>query len=142
MEIQWIVRRNLDLGGVCDDCQQAVHSQLRRRKPGMLFISPSLGKITLEKVFEDINTFINHNPQDLFKIVVGTDSMTKNETIFVSAIVIHRIGKGARYYYRKEPRKHINSLRQRVFYEAALSMEVAIHLKEFLATSGLWKKSI
>lgn len=106
----------------------------------MLFISPSLGKISLEKVFEDINTFINHNPQDLFKIVVGTDSMTKNETIFVSAIVIHRIGKGARYYYRKEPRKHINSLRQRVFYEAALSMEVAIHLKEFLATSGLLEK--
>ncbi|NLT95148.1 MAG: hypothetical protein GXW85_06370 [Clostridia bacterium] len=106
----------------------------------MLFTSPSLGTVTLEKVFEDINNFVNQNPQDLFKIVVGTDSMTKTETIFVSAIVVHRIGKGARYYYRKEPRHHITSLRQRIFYETALSMEITTHLKDFLATGGLLEK--
>jgi predicted RNase H-related nuclease YkuK (DUF458 family) len=106
----------------------------------MLFTSPSLGSITLEKVFEDINSFVNQNPHDLFKIVVGTDSMTKTETIFVSAIVIHRLGKGARYYYRKETRHHINSLRHRIFYETALSMEIVTHLKEFLATGGLLEK--
>jgi len=103
----------------------------------MQFSSPSLGKISIERVFEDINGFINQSPHDKYKIIVGTDSMTKNETVFVSAVVIHRLGKGARYYYRKEPRRHINSLRQRIFYETALSLEVSTHLKEFLATSGL-----
>src|SRR5690554_4324911 len=98
----------------------------------MRFSSPSLGNVTIEQVFKDINTFINQNPHDQFKIVVGTDSMTKQETLFVSAIVVHRLGKGARYYYRKEQRRHINSLRQKIFYETALSLEISTHLKDFL----------
>lgn len=106
----------------------------------MQFSSPSLGKISIERVFEDINSFIHQSPQDRYKIIVGTDSMTRNETTFVSAIVIHRLGKGARYYYRKESRRHINSLRQRIFYETALSLEVSTHLKEFLATSSLLER--
>src|SRR5690554_4136273 len=105
----------------------------------MYFSSPSLGKISIERVFEDINSFIKENPQARYKIIVGTDSMTRNETVFVSAIVIHRLGRGARYYYRKEARRHINSLRQRIFYETALSMEISTHLKDFLATSSLWE---
>jgi len=106
----------------------------------MQFFSPSLGRISVEQVFADINSFINQSPQDIYKIIVGTDSMTRNETVFVSAIVIHRLGRGARYYYRKEPRRHINSLRQRIFYETALSLEISTHLKDFLATSSLLEK--
>ncbi|KJS18811.1 MAG: hypothetical protein VR72_21640 [Clostridiaceae bacterium BRH_c20a] len=106
----------------------------------MQFSSPSLGNISAERVFKDINNFISQAPWDKYKIIVGTDSMTKHETVFVSAIVIHRQGRGARYYYRKESRRHINSLRQRIFYETALSLEISIHLKEFLATSSLLER--
>lgn len=106
----------------------------------MQFSSPSLGKISMEQVFADINNFIIECPQNRYKIIVGTDSMTKNETVFVSAIIIHRQGRGARYYYRKEPRRYIKSLRQKIFYETALSLEISTHLKEFLATSGLLEK--
>ncbi|MGI6226574.1 MAG: ribonuclease H-like YkuK family protein [Peptococcales bacterium] len=106
----------------------------------MQFFSPSLGKVSIEQVFEDINRFVHQNPTEKYKIIVGTDSMTKTDTIFVSAIVIHRLGRGARYYYRKEPRRHIESLRQRIFYETALSLEITTYLKEFLATSGLLEK--
>lgn len=94
----------------------------------------------MEQVFADINNFIIECPQNQYKIIVGTDSMTKNETVFVSAIIIHRQGRGARYYYRKEPRRYIKSLRQKIFYETALSLEISTHLKEFLATSGLLEK--
>jgi len=94
----------------------------------------------MERVFADIHDFIIKHPQEKYKIIVGTDSMSKHDTTFVSAIVIHRKGKGARYYYRKETRMYINSLRQKIFYETALSLEVSTHLKEFLATSGLLEK--
>ncbi|MFZ7102187.1 MAG: ribonuclease H-like YkuK family protein [Peptococcaceae bacterium] len=106
----------------------------------MHFSSPTLGKISIERVFEDINKFVNAEPRSKYKIIVGTDSMTKTETVFVSAIVIHRLGRGARYYYRKESRRHIKSLRQRIFYETALSLAITTHLKEFLATSSLLEK--
>lgn len=106
----------------------------------MQFTSPSLGKVSLEQVFADINNYIISAPQEKYKIIVGTDSMSKNDTVFVSAIVIHRQGKGAKYYFHKEPRRYINSLRQRIFYETALSLELTTHLKDFLATSSLLEK--
>lgn len=106
----------------------------------MNFTSPTRGKLSIEMVFADLNKFINADPRSKYKIIVGTDSMTKGETIFVSAIVIHRLGRGAKYYYRRETRQHINSLRQKIFYETALSLEISTHLKEFLATSGLLEK--
>lgn len=106
----------------------------------MLFTSPSLGPLSLDQVFADINKYITEKPSENYKIIVGTDSMCKNHTTFVTAIIIHRQGKGARYYFHKEKEKHINSLRQRIFYETSLSLQLTSHLKDFLATSGLLEK--
>jgi predicted RNase H-related nuclease YkuK (DUF458 family) len=68
---------------------------------------------------------------------VGSDSHPREEgTCFVSAIIIHRQGKGARYYYNKTMEQRIRSLRQRIFYEASLSLTLADQISHLLKQHG------
>ncbi|WP_366923397.1 ribonuclease H-like YkuK family protein [Metallumcola ferriviriculae] len=102
----------------------------------MNFVSPSKGRLSLEEVFNDIMAFMEEIPGDCYKIIIGTDSHVKNDTCFVTAIIVHRVGRGARYYYRKKRQRKIESLRQKIFYETALSLDTAGKVAEHLAKSG------
>lgn len=92
----------------------------------MKFISPSKGEMELEEVVKDIMNYISQDKKQSYKLIVGTDSQSGgNGSCYVSAIVIHRIGKGARYFYNKRKYQKVTSIRQRIFYEASLSIELA-----------------
>jgi len=103
------------------------------------FISPTFGQISFEDVFQNIVGYIEEEPQNHYNLIIGTDSFLSAETVFISAIVIHRVGYGGRYFYRKLRRKKIENLRQRIFYEASLSIEIAGMLKEALSQNGFAK---
>lgn len=99
----------------------------------MQFHSPTKGSLTLPQVVDDLFLFVSEQPQSTYKLIIGTDSQTKEaHTHFVTAIVVHRIGKGGRFFvcHRFEP--PITSLRQKLSYETSLSLEVMIKLKELL----------
>jgi predicted RNase H-related nuclease YkuK (DUF458 family) len=104
----------------------------------MEFYSPTRGKLSFAAVFEDITRYSNEYPEDKYKLIIGTDShsYTHRSVVFVTAIIIHRIGKGGRFYYRKKRTRHMESLRQRIYYETFLSLEVAAKLTEKLAENG------
>ncbi|HPU00759.1 MAG: hypothetical protein GX890_06215 [Firmicutes bacterium] len=104
----------------------------------MEFYSPTRGKLSFEAVFEDISTFSSENPDDQYKLIIGTDShaYTRRSVVFVTAIIIHRLGKGGRFYYRKQKTRYMESLRQRIYYETFLSLEVAAKITEKLAENG------
>ncbi|MBO8169910.1 MAG: ribonuclease H-like YkuK family protein [Thermoanaerobacteraceae bacterium] len=102
----------------------------------MCFISPSKGKLSLDEVYADIMDFIGSVPNAQYKIIIGSDSQAKNETCFVTAIIVHQVGKGARYYYKKKKHRKINSLRQKIFFETALSLDTASKITEKLAEDG------
>lgn len=89
-----------------------------------MFISPTRGKITLDEVFNDIKAYMLEKPQFKYKLIIGTDSHLRQDVCFVTAVIVHRIGKGARYYYRRIYKKGIASLRQRIFTETSLSLEI------------------
>ncbi len=92
----------------------------------LMFQSPSRGKLTFEQVFEELISYISDCPRDQYKLIIGTDSHNlKKRSCFVTAIIVHRVGKGARYFFRKTNKEHINSLRQKIFYETSLSLEIA-----------------
>ena len=61
------------------------------------FISPSKGRMTIDEMFDDILAYIQSNPEDKYKLIIGTDSQSRDDVCFVTAIIIHRLGKGARY---------------------------------------------
>jgi len=103
----------------------------------MEFISPTKGRLTFDEMFKEIISFIREEPKDSYHLIVGTDSLPGEEVYFVTAVIIHRIGSGGRYFYRKITNKHIKSLRQRIFYEATLSLETASLITSQLAKNGV-----
>jgi len=102
----------------------------------MHFVSPTRGVLTLDQVFEDIKRYVHEDPESSYRLSVGTDSRAREEITFVSAIVVHRVGKGARYYYEKRRHKPLASLRQRIYYETALSLDLGSKIAARLARDG------
>lgn len=102
----------------------------------MVFYSPTLGRLSLKGVVDDILKYVSEGLEYNYKLIVGSDSQLGDSTCFVTAVIIHRVGKGARYYYTKRYDRRLASLRQRIFYEASLSLEVADKLVEGLHQRG------
>ncbi len=100
------------------------------------FINPSKGAMSFEEMYDDIFLFIDNQPLGIYKLIIGTDSQVKDETCFVTAVVIHHVGKGARYYYSKQFQRRIDSLRQRIFYETSFSLEIAGRFAKMLSQNG------
>lgn len=103
----------------------------------MVFHSPSKGQMELSEVIIDILDYISEDITRSYKLLVGSDSHPHQQgTCFVSAVIIHRQGKGARYYYNKSMEQKIKSLRQRIFYEASLSLTLADQISHLLKEHG------
>ena len=100
----------------------------------MYFTSPTKGNLKLTEMLDDIHSFIKLHPKDRFRLIVGTDSQPGQETCFVTAVIIHREGKGARFYYRRTFDKTPFSLRHRIFEEATRSLDIAGKIIEYLAS--------
>lgn len=102
----------------------------------MHFISPSRGRLSFDDVFSDMVAYIAEAPEARYRVIIGTDSQFGEETCFVTAVIVHREGKGARYYYTRERERVERSLRQRIFYETARSLGLAGRMAEKLAENG------
>ncbi|MGI6620995.1 MAG: ribonuclease H-like YkuK family protein [Bacillota bacterium] len=102
----------------------------------MQFISPTKGSMSFEAMFQDILDFIAENPDSQYKLIVGSDSQSREQICFVTAVVIHHIGKGGRYYYTRSFVKKMPSIKQRIFYEAHLSLDIASKLAAQLSYNG------
>ncbi|MDD4766863.1 MAG: ribonuclease H-like YkuK family protein [Desulfotomaculaceae bacterium] len=102
----------------------------------MYFTSPSKGKMRFSAMMDDIIQYIQDLPASAYKIIIGSDSMVRNDTCLVTAVVVDRLGKGARYYYHKKIKRKIKSLRQKIFYETALSLEVGGMVHKYFADFG------
>lgn len=103
------------------------------------FISPTCGRLSLDEVFFNLVGFINEDEDQSYNLIIGTDSFLSADTLFVSAIIIHRVGHGGRYYYKKKRQRKIKSMRQRIFYEATMSIELASELRIRLNDNGFKK---
>jgi predicted RNase H-related nuclease YkuK (DUF458 family) len=88
-------------------------------------------------MFQDIVGFISQHPEDHYRLIVGTDSQLRENACFVTAVVVHRVGKGGRYYYTKDTENVGESLKKRIFIEASRSLALASQLSDRLAEEGL-----
>ena len=97
------------------------------------FHSPTLGEMALSSVIERIESYMKKAPAYKYRLIIGTDSAGKNhaEVDFVTALVVHRIGGGGIYFWKKEFAT-VHSLRERIYKEAILSLEFAQELLEIL----------
>lgn len=89
----------------------------------MQFQSPTTGPLSIDQMIRQIASFLEEDPGAPHKIVIGTDSHTTHQsTTFVTAVVIHRVGKGARFFFRKQRQKPMFDLRHRIYKETELSL--------------------
>lgn len=100
------------------------------------FISPTRGPLSFDGMVADIQAFMAQDPTARYKVIVGTDSQVRHDLTFVTAVIVHRQGKGARYYYRRRYHRKLSNLRQRIFYEAAISLALAEKLAASLQAGG------
>ncbi len=97
------------------------------------FFSPSKGELTLSELVLEIGKFIMEKGDNLYRLIIGTDSQIRgnngsSEIFFVTAVVIHRIGLGGRYFWSKEKRVQKMFLRDRIYTETLLSLSLAENL--------------
>ncbi len=96
-------------------------------------------KLAIPQIVELMRAFIQADPQRQYKITIGTDSEKRlgNEADFVTAIVIHRVGNGGRYFWRHLHLDKIHTLRNRMYQEVLLSLELAKELVVVLRDSHI-----
>ncbi|RXT08995.1 ribonuclease H-like YkuK family protein [Ammoniphilus sp. CFH 90114] len=97
----------------------------------MDFISPTVGMLGEQELMDYIKSYVREDQSAKYKIVIGTDSQTSSEkTTFVTAVIIHRVGKGARFFFCKWRVKPMFDLRSRIYRETELSLKVMDKLKQ------------
>ncbi len=96
------------------------------------FYSPTLGALALEYVLLNISEYIKSQPNFKYRIIIGTDSEGKNGRAvdFVTAIIVHRIGAGGRYFWKRSLSSIFYTLRDRIYQEALVSIDFAQSLLE------------
>lgn len=98
----------------------------------MTFVSPTLGQISLPEVVARIHEYMAGSDRHNHKLIVGTDSApaVAGQAEFISAIVVHRVGNGGIYFWRRTVKSNIHTLRDRMYHEALCSLELARTLVE------------
>ncbi|WP_243293052.1 ribonuclease H-like YkuK family protein [Bacillus sp. FJAT-47783] len=93
------------------------------------FYNMSERNMSFETVIERLKRFMLQDPRSVYVLSVGTDShVHQSETKFITAIHLHRVGKGAwgclkNYGLSRE----VTSVREKISLETALSQEVAYY---------------
>ena len=89
------------------------------------FFNSKHERINFNDMINKIISFISEDTKCEYKLSIGTDSMTYRATHFVLAIVVHRVGRGGIYFYRKLDHQRIGDLRTKLYAETELSIETA-----------------
>ncbi len=109
-----------------------------------MFQSPTYGALELPYIREKIINFLAKEPERKYQIVIGTDSQPHNGAgvDFVTAIVVHRIGTGGIYFWKRTVNKKHYVLRQRMYEEATLSLATAETVLALLHQDGITKYDV
>lgn len=104
------------------------------------FISPTKGKLSLRQVVQDITNYLHQDPLSYYRLVIGSDSQEHHingtkVANYITAVVVHRVGRGGRYYWRNGTKEKTYSLRQKIYKETQLSLEAAEELVPYIRKS-------
>lgn len=100
-----------------------------------LLFNSSFGlKFSVKQIVQEIVGFMALDLSCRYKITIGTDSEQAGgaQADFVTAVVIHRVGNGGRYFWRRIELNKFHTLRDRIIKEVIMSLEVAKEVLEEL----------
>ncbi|MBW7960574.1 ribonuclease H-like YkuK family protein [Patescibacteria group bacterium] len=110
----------------------------------MFYNSPTYGKVDLARLKSIISDFMKSDKKAEYRIIVGTDSqkIEKNKYDFVSALIVHRVGWGGIYFWKRIVQDKKISLKERIYQEATMSLETSENFVNFFKTNGISKYNI
>jgi hypothetical protein len=95
-------------------------------------------KLAKERLIKEIENFILMDEKFTYRVLVGTDSEYFDHKVdFVSVIVVHRVGHGARYFWRRQVVQTKFGLHERLWQEALLSLKIGQELLKILTSKKL-----
>jgi len=98
------------------------------------FITVSKKQRTFLEMIDDIFDFVSHDSDSDYRIIIGTDSEGYGDVIYATAVVVHRVGHGARAFICKNKvYTPYRVLRDKIYNESMLSLSLAQELVPFLA---------
>lgn len=89
------------------------------------FNNPTLGSLLFAQVLEETVKFMSSDPGSVYSVMIGSDSNGNPELDLVSVIAVHRVGHGGRYFWCRQTRKKIKTLRQKIHAEVMASLDLA-----------------
>jgi len=97
-----------------------------------LFQNSKGKQLSPEEVIRDIVDYMRADEKRSYKIIIGTDSeqLKNNRGDYVTAIVVQRVGNGGRYFWRRTQIDKIHTMRNRIWQEVIVSLDIA---KNFLS---------
>ncbi|MBI4426151.1 MAG: ribonuclease H-like YkuK family protein [Candidatus Kerfeldbacteria bacterium] len=112
--------------------------------PRDTFHSPTYGQLAESAVIGKIRHFIDSKREREYRLIIGTDSLPSNGTgsYLVTAIVLHRVGNGGIYFWQRNMRRGLHSLRDRMYAEALASISMAQRLEKQAALRELIRTNL
>lgn len=110
----------------------------------MFYNSPTYGKVDIAGLRKVISSYMAQDKNAKYEIIVGSDSQKiKGDAYdFVTALIIHRVGLGGIYFWRREVMDRKISLKERIYREATMSLETSESFVEFFKENGISKYNI
>ena len=101
------------------------------------FRNPTKGRLSWSHLGGEIKKFILSDQESSYRLIIGSDSRIKKregrqDLDLVTAVVIHRKGRGGRYFWCKQSIKNVYSLKEKLYRETIASLEVAHKLMGIL----------
>jgi predicted RNase H-related nuclease YkuK (DUF458 family) len=97
----------------------------------MLYRNLSNEEFTMETMIERMKETIFNYIGESFRIIIGSDSQYhSDETCFVTAVILYRVGKGANVFYHKSYIQHDIDICTRIMKETSHSIELMGKIQE------------
>jgi len=95
-----------------------------------MFISPTKGKLAQPQLIDSVADFIEEKPDLPYRLIIGSDSHLRGKNgqsrlKLVTAIIIHRVGLGGRYFWQAQHLQETKTLRDKIYAETMESLNVA-----------------
>lgn len=95
-------------------------------EPVLFFNSTLEARLTATEVVREVIAYMRADTAYHYRITIGTDSelAADKDADFVTAIVVHRIGNGGKYFWRRFELGKFHTLRDRIIREVLISIDV------------------
>jgi uncharacterized protein len=120
-------------------------AEIMNEEEGKIYYhSPTHGEVDLYRLKDIVTNYMSQDKKGLYQIIVGTDSqkIRGNGYDFITAFIVHHVGFGGIYFWRREQVKKTISLKERIYQEAIMSLETAENFVAFFKSNGVTKFNI